>query len=170
MPELSEEEIKRLAEEAVRRIYLSRIADGTYPPSAMKMLGSDPEKAFADLAHLVATLIIYKQKSGTPATQEDIETFAHSLLPVSIRVLSNAEKSWATGTGDHDHDGALLFCRKGEKLLKAELYSDAKRFFKRAIQIKQDLKTAWLGLSEAQEKLGEVQEAENSRQIASELS
>jgi tetratricopeptide (TPR) repeat protein len=165
-PIINDKEVREMMAYHLRRALEDESAKGKLPPQLAKVIEESPDAVVESLVNMFTQAATNrlggKDQSGSqgPLSQEDLQ-----VLVLALSTIQSSHRQPA----DFDLDGALLFCNRGRKMLRNERYADAKRHFQRALQIKDNVKSAWEGLAEAQERLGEADNAAESRRRAVQL-
>lgn len=165
-PIINDKEIREMMAYHLRRALEDELVRGSLPPQLAKIIDESPDEVVEQLVKVFTqAATIRLNPDGTSITEERTVVLSPEDVQVVMMALSSIQTSYRRNV-DVDLDGALLFCNRGRKMLKKERYVDAKRHFERAIQIKDNVKTAWEGLAEAQDHLGEAENAKESRRRA----
>lgn len=168
-PIISDKEVRSMMAYHLRRSLEDELARGTLPPQLETAIDESPDAVVELLVNMFAPATVIRMGATDESQKRDPHTvLSQEDLQLLVLALSSIQASQKRNV-DVDLDGALLFCTRGRKMLRKERYVDAKRHFQRALQIKVDVKSAWEGLAEAQEHLGESESAAESRRRGAQL-
>ena len=169
---VGDEELREIMTYHFRRGLEDALLAGELPPEIARVVEESPDVVVDLLVNTLAPGAMSRINAESDAPRQDALDVPPQLAADDIGLLILAltsVKSSSERPADVDLDGALLFCHRGRKMLKKECYRDAKRLFERALSIKNDVKCAWEGLSEALEQLGETERAAETRRRAEQL-
>ncbi|HEY9788520.1 MAG TPA: hypothetical protein V6D17_24230 [Candidatus Obscuribacterales bacterium] len=166
-PSISDSELRELMAYHFKQALQTELIKGTLPPQLKRAIAESPDAVVESLVDLLAPATAARME-GQKAAQHPPKPLSNEDLRVLLLALSSIKASYGNNV-DVDMDGAVLFCNRGLKMLRTERYADAKRHFLRALDIKDNLKSAWEGLAKAQEGLGETEKAAESRRRAAQL-
>lgn len=99
---------------------------------------------------------------------DTFERYVDEQLNACILALG-IKQSGVAATPHPQEDAAALFFSRGMKSYTADNYNEAKKFFKRAVEIHPPYKAAWLALSAVYEALGDTTRANRARLEAAAL-
>src|SRR5271170_4919357 len=169
MDQFNEAELREKLAAGVRLFIKEALDQGLLPADTAKLLENYPAaKIDSVVDSLMEVAQALRDQLSTELDDEALIDLAQQLVLGANR---NNLKPYVVavrpeGAVDKDLDGAMLFVGRGNKMLKTERYPEAKAFFKRALEIKENLRPAWLGLADAHQNLDELREAEEARRRA----
>jgi tetratricopeptide (TPR) repeat protein len=164
-----EQRARRTLADSVRKYLTDARLRGLMPQNLADAYARNPDKLINSIVSVLLPGMVARieaEETEQITTAEianlDIETLQGLALMANIVQEPVTESTI-------NRDGALLFCSRAAKYLKQERYREAKMFFGKAIDIDDGIKSAWLGLAQALDCLGERQSAADARERASKL-
>ncbi len=166
-PIISDKELRALMSYHFRRTLENELLNGRLPERLAKAVDESPDEVIELLVQTLAPSAAKRMGAlgGEPAVTPADKILSPEEIGLLLSAISSMQNAHRQDV-DMDLDGALLFCNRGREMIKKERFVDAKRYFERAISIRDNIQSAWEGLAKAQEQLGQTDEAAESRKRA----
>jgi len=100
-----------------------------------------------------------KADHGASVTEEDLKRLARAIVENPELVRQYLGFDAPVSEQQTDLHGAQMFCNRAYKMLARERHMEALGLFKKATEIKPDLKPAWSGLALTLKALGDTEGA-----------
>jgi len=164
-----EQSARRTLTDSVRKYLSDARLRGLMPENLAASFDRDADKLVGSIVSVLLPGMVARlgKSDGPPSITLNMSDVTMETLQ-GLAVISQLAKEPLTDAVKN-RDGALLFCSRASKYLKDERYKDAKMFFRRAIDIDPGIKSAWLGLADALDHLGESEAASEARALGEKL-